>query len=621
MIRLGKTLHSVSAFFIILALCCPAIRGEADEDQATISAYDLVVVGGTPGGIMASIAAGRMGSSVVLLERTQHIGGLPANGLGATDIATRGATGGLFMEFVSRIRKHYQETYGIDSPQFADCSDGYRFEPHVAEAVFKEMLEEVGEKVEIKTRRQFDSNPSRVIREDSRIAGVKVMNREERRLEVYRGRVFVDATYEGDLAAAAGADFRLGREGWSEFKEPMAGVLYKPWGGKPGSGSSGLADNAVQAYNYRLCLTDDPDKRIPFPQPEHYNRDEYLPLIEDIREGRFAAVGERREMEIDGIGRITNMVRLPNQKTDANNQHAGFISTDLPEENWPWPTSGWAWRDRFADRLRDYTLGLFWFVQKDPELPLEFRRRCQRWGLAKDEYQDNGNFPRQVYVREGRRVEGEYLFTAHDAIPVRKGSRPPLHLDSITASHYALDSHAVRKREEGQPHLDGFFSYPSRPYTVPYGVIIPRGVEGLLTPVPVSGTHIGFSTLRMEPCWMALGQAAGVAAALSCRLKISPDELDPGILQEELIQEGAVLIYFTDVDSRDPRFKDLQRAAIRGFFTVGEWEARLDDPLEADVAARWVELSGEEAKEFVNSEGGWPKTTRGDFLVRIMNRP
>lgn len=214
-----------------------------------------------------------------------------------------------------------------------------------------------------------------------------------------------------------------------------------------------------------------------------------------------------------GIAKITNIVHVPNMKTDANNQHGVFVSTDLPEENWPWPTSSWEWRDKFAQRLREYTEGLFWFAQNDPELPAHFRKAAKEWGLSKDEYADNGHFPRQVYVREGRRFEGAYFFTANDAIPVTIGSRPPIHQSSITASHYALDSHAVRKREEGRVHLDGFLSYPSAVYTVPYGVMVPKEVGNLLLPVPVSGSHIGFSTLRMEPCWMAMGQAAGIASA------------------------------------------------------------------------------------------------------------
>ena len=292
-------------------------------------------------------------------------------------------------------------------------------------------------------------------------------------------------------------------------------------GGLPAEGSTGMPDNAVQAYNYRLCLTCDPEKRIPFPKPEKYDRDEYASLADDVWSGRntqramvnvtdemmqknreHIAAGNKTSIPGDnwGIWKISSLVTLPNSKADANNQHAAFISTDLPEENWPWPTSSWEWRDKFAERLKNYTLGLLWFAQNDPSLPEHFRLAVGQWGLANDEYTDNGNFPRQVYVREGRRFEGVYFFTAKDALPVSPGMRPPLHRTSVTASHYALDSHAARKREPGRAHLDGFISYPTAVYTVPAGVMLSHRIDNLLLPVPVSGSHIGFSTLRMEPC-------------------------------------------------------------------------------------------------------------------------
>ncbi len=500
------------------ALSATEIRGQAGTSApvAETKTYDVVIVGGTPGGIMAAIAAARGGRTAVILERTRHVGGLPANGLGATDIATRGATGGLFAEFVGRIHTHYVETYGANSPQAKDSSDGYHFEPSVAEKIFKGLLAE-HPRVTVLLMRQFDALPENVQLNQGQLTHIDVLDRQSGRRERFQGKVFIDATYEGDLAAAGGVPYRLGRESYDEYKEPRAGQLYVEWRGPVGPGSTGMGDNAVQSYNYRLPLTRRRDNQVPIMKPKNYNRAEYVSLIDDVRLNRVPApAGARRgEIAFDGIGRIVNMVVLPNGKTDANNQHAAFLSTDLPEENWPWPTSSWEWRDRFAERQRDYTLGLLWFVQNDPELPEDFRQRTREWGLSKDEYIDNDHFPRQVYVREGRRIVGEHLFTAHDALPVKDDLRPPLYANSITASHYALDSHAVRKREPGRVHLDGFFSYVSKPYTVPYGVMLPQKVDNLLTPVPVSGTHIGFSTLRMEPCWMALGQAAGVAASLS----------------------------------------------------------------------------------------------------------
>lgn len=550
--------------------------------------FDIVIVGATPGGIMTAIEAARMGKSSVILERTGHIGGLPANGLGATDIATRGATTGLFSEFTEAIKQHYTDTYGAESQQVKDCSDGFHFEPSVAEKIFGDMIAAEGRLIDVRTMRQFNFSTGDIAMTDNgrRIASIRVIDRLTGKEEFYEGKIFVDATYEGDLGAAARVPFRIGREAAWEFDEPGAGRTYEYWKSTPAEGSTGEADNAVQAYNYRLCLTRDTTQLVPFFKPERYDRSEYESLVEDVWTGRHTwkamrdvtpemmernrrhllEGGERSITPWDswGIEKLVTINTEPNGKTDANNQHAAFISTDLPEENWPWPTASWEWRDRFAQRLRDYTLGLFWFAATDTALPPQFRREIGKWGFSAQEYKDNGNFPRQVYVREGRRFEGMYFFTAKDALPVVEGGRPPVHATSITASHYALDSHAARKRETGRVHLDGFISYPTAVYTVPYGVIVPKEVENLLLPVPVSGSHIGFSTLRMEPCWMALGQAAGAAAAIAIDRATTVQKVPIKLLQQRLLDENATLIYFNDIRPGDPGFAEAQRLGLRG---------------------------------------------------------
>ena len=577
--------------------------------------YDVVIVGGTPAGITAAIAASREGRSCVVLERSSHIGGLPVNGLGATDIATRGATTGLFARFVELNRDYYTEHYGAGSPQVRDCSDGYHFEPKVAQESFARMLAEAGPgQITVRTMRQFDAESDNVIKRGERIRAIRIVDRTTGREERYRGRVFIDATYEGDLGAAAGVPFRLGREGRADYGEPCAGKIYRWWKhGPEGEGSTFEGDSTIQAYNYRLCLTDNPQNRRPIPRPATYNREEYLSLVADVLDGRNTDVrfrevtpeqmalnrrrieaGGRTEIPGDpwGMAKITSMTRLPNAKMDANNQHLALLSTDLPEENYPWPTADWAWRDRLAERLRDYTLGLLWFAQHDEALPESFRKACQEWGLAADEYPDNEGFPRQVYVREGRRLEGLDFFTAHDALPVNKGGRPPLHRTSVTASHYALDSHAVRKREPGRIHLDGFFSSPTAVYTVPYGVMVPRQVENLLFPVAVSGSHVGFSTLRMEPCWMALGEAAGEAAALAIESRLSVQKIPIDTLQQRLLDHGATLVFMRDLRPGDTDFTRVEQLALKGFFP--DWEARLDRPLDEQTARLWSSLSGRE---------------------------
>lgn len=597
---------------------------------ASYGQYDLVIVGGTPGGIMAGIAAAEQGKTSVILERTAHIGGLPANGLGATDIATRGSTTGLFADFIQRVRQYYVAKYGADSKQVKDCSDGFHFEPSVGEIILEQMLSAHKDKIKVLKLRQFDAEDQNIIMTDDRIEKIRILNRESKKVEVYTGKVFVDATYEGDLGAAARVPFRLGREGKDEFQEPGAGRVYKYWGGPEGAGSTFQGDNAVQSYNYRLCLTNNPSNRLEVKKPLKYNREEYVSLIEDVWSGRHtgaqmqtiteAMLEENRRHitkgnpskipgDVWGIAKITNMVALPNEKTDANNQHMAFISTDLPEENWAWPTSSWEWRDAFARRLRDYIQGLIWFAQNDKALPEHFRKAAKEWGFAKDEYADNNNFPRQVYVREGRRFEGLYFFTAKDALPVAAGARPPVHASSITASHYALDSHAVRKREPNKIHLDGFLSYPSDVYTVPYGVIVPKQVDNLLLPVPVSGSHIGFSTLRMEPCWMALGQAAGIAASLSIDHETKVRNIAVPELQKILLDQNATLMYYKDVSPADKNFRMTQHMGLLGY--LPGWEAKLDDVIDTQTAEAWQKLAGKK----LNYEAG--KTTRRELLFAI----
>jgi hypothetical protein len=596
-----------SVAILVLALMSVASMQLKAEDKQS---FDVVIVGGTPGGICAAIAAARGGCSVVILDRTKHIGGLPSNGLGATDIHTRGVTGGLFLEFVQRNYAYYVEKYGKDSEQVKVCSDGYHFEASVAEKIFHDMLGE-HKSIKVLLQRQFDALPANVVLKDGRLIEIKTTNLDNKSTEQYAGKVFVDATYEGDLAAAAGAPFRTRREGRNEYKEPLAGRVYKAWGSKAdetGEGSTFEGDDTIQAYNYRMCITTNKEIMVPITKPDNYKREEFVSLIDDVKLNRTAGPF-KKEAAFDGIGKITNMVHLPNGKTDANNQHLAFISTDLPEENYPWPTADWTWRDKFAKRLRDYTLGLFYFAQNDPELPEAFRAECSKWGLAKDEYQDNGNFPRQVYVREGRRIEGDHLFTAHDCLPLPPHNRPPVYVNSITASHYAIDSHAHHKRESNRIHLDGFISHPTKPYTVPFGVIMPQKVEGLLTPVPVSATHLGFGTLRMEPCWMAMGHAAGVAAAISIRENVAPRKVENTKLQHELLKQKAVLFYYTDVPRDHTAFAAVQFFGLRGF--IPEWTATLDKPATDAEIQSWAKWAGIAASEFK------PGATRGGVLQTL----
>jgi hypothetical protein len=344
-------------------------------------------------------------------------------------------------------------------------------------------------------------------------------------------------------------------------------------------------------------MTRRPDLRVPIVKPEGYRREDYASLIGDIHSGRLENWAgfpdephDRSQPET--TGKVFNIYYTPNGKTDTNNHHNSLVSTDLPEENQPWPTADWKWRDHFVTRLRSYTLGLLWFVQNDPEVPADWRRQAGEWGLAKDEFQDNGNFPRQAYVREARRILGEYDFSAQDAMVMPGAPRTVIHADSIAAAHYQIDGHASRKREPGMNALDGFLGlgHITGQYSIPYGVIVPKNVDALLVPVAASATHLGFSTLRMEPCWMALGQAAGVAANLAIQSGGEVRTVDIRRLQRALLDGGQVLAYYRDLSGSEPYFRAMQYYGVRGLFPY--WEAEPNRAVLRGEAIQWLESLG-----------------------------
>ena len=579
--------------------------------------YDVGVLMATPGGIAAAVHAARMGMQVILIERSRHLGGLPANGLGATDIHTRQLSGGFFKEFTDSILSFYIGRYGRESQQVKDCSSGFHFEPSVAEAVLENLISKE-KNILVLRNYSFESLPENIRRKDSLSPyEIRIAPKERPGKTMWVGaKVWIDGSYEGDLAAAMGCRFRTRRESKEEFGEPMAGRIYKLWGRDSlESGSTGAGDSAIQAFNYRLCLTRNPQNRVLFEKPEGYLRDEFVSLAEDVRAGLVSGFFPKNGTTAG----VVNPVKLPNGKFDANNHHRALISTDLPEENHPYPRANWAWRDRFAKRLRQYTEGLLYFAQNDTSLPSWFRTDALEVGWAKDEYRDNGHFPRQVYVREGRRIEGRHIFTAHDALPERGSKRPPVHRRSVVSSHYAIDSHAMRKREKGKNTLDGFISYQTRPFSVPFEVMVPIGKEGLLCPVPVSASHVGYGCLRMEPCWMGLGQAAGVCAALAIRLNTLPSRVPIDSLQKELIDQNANLIFVEDIVQGNPDYKWVQKAALRGW--IPDYKARLDEQVLNTDLELWAAKTGIPKTQLESSVGGKTRKEGLLWLIQAYKEP
>ena len=510
------------------------------------SQFDCVVVGGTPGGIAAAVTAARMGRSVALVEDHAHLGAMSASGLGKSDIENRAAIRGFFAEFVERIHRHYLERYGPGSENVRLCRDGYCYEPSVAEAAFDRLVEEQPSISLLKSHR-FQSTLTR----EGSARGVVVQDRrtgEHRRL---LAPLVIDATYEGDVYASAGARYRLGRESREEFGEPHAGVIYFDYRKRMFlPGSTGKGDRRLPAYTYRLCLTTDPGNAHPLREPPPgYDRSSYLGYFEDLKEGRLA--GPKRfkpgrgyyPAHFNTLVRALSVSEIPNRKTDVN-MNPRPMAFPFAEENQGYVEGDWETRQRIRNRIRDLTLGLLWFLQQDPEAPPAHRRIARQYQLPLDEFTDNGHFPFQLYIREARRLVGLYTLTELDVSRNEAKPEAGRFEDAVAIGEFPIDSFPVRKRRPRDTAvLEGYLYMleSTRTYQIPYRIMIPEQVDGLIVPVAASTSHVAYSSIRMEPTWMALGQAAGVAAHLALEHHLQPRQVPVGRLQEILRQQGQVL--------------------------------------------------------------------------------
>lgn len=509
--------------------------------------YEVLVVGGTPGGIAAAIAAARLGRRVALIEEHTHIGGMSSSGLGKSDIENRAMIGGIFKEFVGRVRALYVRTYGEGHRNVGLCRDGYCYEPSVAEAVFGTMLAEQPRITLLKGWRLVAAEKKGHVLGAAEF--VSLSTGATRRM---LAQIFIDATYEGDLYAAAGAEYRLGREARSEFGEPHAGAVYYDYQTHTFlEGTTGEADRRLPAYTYRLCLTTRSANayRLAEPPPG-YDRKDYLGYFDDLDAGRLAGPKTFKPgrgyhaPHFNTMMRVFSVAEIPNGKVDANinPRPLGF---PFPEENAGYVEGDFETRQRICERHRNLTLGLLWFLQNDPEVPEAHRREANRFHLPKDEFVDNGHFPFQLYVREARRLAGEYTLTEHDVTGHVGDCAIRRHDDAIAVGEFPIDSFPCRKRQPGDMLvLEGYLGMLdafTRPYEIPYRVMIPQRVDGLIVPVAASTTHVAYSSIRMEPTWMALGQAAGVAAHTAIEHGVAPRHVPVRQVRERLAAQEHVL--------------------------------------------------------------------------------
>ena len=509
--------------------------------------FDVVVYGATPGGISAALSAAGQGRRVALVAYNTHVGGMMTSGLGKSDVENRAMIGGLFREFTRRIKRTYVARYGAESENAKLCRDGYYYEPSVAESVLESMLQEQSG---ITVFRGWRVESATV--ETDALRSVEFEHRRRGERQTLASRVFVDATYEGDLYAAAGAEFRLGRESRDAFNEPHAGVVYFDYQRRVFlPGTTGEASELLPAYTYRLCLTRDPENayRLAEPPPG-YDRGEYLGYFEDLEEGRLAGPKVFKPgrgynpAHFDTLVRALSVTDIPNLKTDVN-FNPRPLAFPFPEQNRGYIEGDEATRHRIAERHRRLALGLLWFLQNDPTVPEEHRQLANELHLPRDEFQDNGHFPFQLYVREGRRLVGEYTLTEHDISGDGSDRRPRRHVDTIAIGEFPIDSFPCRKRQPGDTTvLEGYLGmldHITRPYEIPYRIMIPQRIDGLIVPVAASTTHVAYSSIRMEPTWMALGQAAGTAAHLAVQHQVQPRDIPIEELQSILAQQGQVL--------------------------------------------------------------------------------
>ncbi len=549
---------------------------------------DVVVIGATPAGIMAAIAAARLGSMVTLTEYHGHIGGMSTSGLGKSDIENKDAIAGLFKEFTKRIKQYYVDKYGADSNEVVKCKEGYYYEPSVAEQVFNQMIG--GEKnIHLLVNHQIE----KVIVDGDTVTEVRLKDRKKNEIVPIKATVFIDATYEGDVYALAGAAFALGREGKDELKEEHAGKIFFDYNDKVFlAGSTGEADKKLPAYTYRLCLTDDPANSYKLTAPpEDYDRNRYARYFDDLKEGRLAGPKVFREGHGYYAAHFNTMVRafsfaeIPNRKYDVNinPRPLGF---PFPEENTNYVEADWQQREKVFQHHRNLTLGLLYFVQNDPEIPEAHRKLANQYHLPLDEFKDNGHFPWQLYVREGRRLKGRYMLNEND-VKFKESGRNNIFPDSIIAGEFPIDSFPVSKEASADRKvLEGYIGLlPISPYQIPYRILIPEKIKGLIVPVAVSTTHVAYSTVRMEPLWMGLGQVAGTAAWMALREKTTVGDVPMDLLQQKLLEYNQVLTYVDDLPVGDKAYKAMQFLGTKGFFDG--YKAGLREPLSVETWRNW----------------------------------
>jgi len=537
--------------------------------------FDVVVVSGSSGGFGAALAAGRMGAHVALVEDTPVLGGMLSNGISNIDAFSYESLSGIFEEFRLRVKDYYAKNDPTD-PIFREKSwpaifldgrsqqsnlarEGGRWEPHVAAQIFREMVAACPN-VEV----FYNQIPVDVVMHGNRILGVMTRGKDGRDTS-FLGKVVIDATHEGDIAAWAGVPYSIGREARSAL-EPHAGrIFYFDWTGEILPGSTGEQDRSIPSSGYRLTVKN------------YTNSGEKAPLIPQ------APAGYRAEDYV-AAGDYTFSESVPRNKTEFN---VNPVGSELPGANWDWPELKPLERTALQAKYRNHSLGYLYYLQHD--------RGHTEIGLSSDDFSDNGNMPYRMFLREGRRIHGEVTMTEADVNPfvLGRGLTLPFRTDSIGVGHYPIDAKAAREKTDlSMPDKgdgDFFLANAAQPFQIPYGAIVPQKVENLLVPVALSATHVAFSAVRMDPTWMELGQAAGTAAALSLKEHVYVRDISLLALQTSLLKQRCRLVFFWDVPLTEPYLAAIDRFSLLAAIDGGDHkEFHPDAPLTRATLASWI---------------------------------
>jgi len=521
----------MSIRFAAALLACAALASAQQE-------FDLVVYGATAGGVTTAISGARRGLKTVLLEPRNHVGGMATGGLSRTDVGRREVIGGLSLEFYYRVGEKY-EMRRFNNPV------AWFYEPKVGEATMREWLKEAGVTLLFQHRLKEKGG---VKKDGTRVTEIVTENG-----AVFRGRVFADCSYEGDLMAQAGVSYTFGRESSAQYGESLGGFRERtplhqfmvdvspyaadgkllPEVGTGPQGKPGDADKRIQAYNFRIIATNVAENRIPWPKPRNYDAKRYELLA------RLLPAMEKKLGRPQVFHELTLIAPIPGGKADFNNQ--GAFSTDYIGKNYGYPDGSYAERERIWQEHIDYVQGFYYFLANDPRVSKSLQAEVNTWGLPRDEYSDTGHWPHQLYVREARRMVGEFVVSQKDLQTER--TKP----DVIGMGSYNSDSHNVQRlvNSRGFAENEGDMQVPVQPYQIPFRVMLPKRAEAtnLLVPVCFSASHVAYSSLRMEPQYMIIGHAAGAAAAMAIQGGIPVQQVSVPALQKTLKSEGAVFHY------------------------------------------------------------------------------